>query len=410
MKSVLNKLLRGAFPFSVLFIAACGGGGGGGGTSPAPTTPTQSEAILYNFGAPNSGDANKPSSDLVMDSNGNLYGTTIAGGANNTGAVFKITPSGTETILHNFGPIGTTSDGTGPSTSSLVLDGSGNLYGTTQNGGLYGGGTVFKITPSGTETILYNFPGTSFPGSDFPVGHLAIDGSGNLYGTTQMGGSTGKGTVFEITPSGTETILYNFSGPVPGGGLGAPTIGLVMDSSGNLYGAANEAGFASGYGLCGTTSTPTVVVFKLTPSGNISTGSCTYSLSELMIDSSGNLYGTTPNSNGEIYKITPSLVAYSIYSFSGDKNSSGTINHSDLLMDGSGNLYGTTSNDGANGVGSVFKLTPAGAETTVYSFKNSGDGAFPMAGLVMDSSGNLYGTTSLGGTNGGGTVFKITKQ
>ena len=401
IRSNFQNLIALSMVAGLSFLLFACGGGGGGGTSLTPVTSTSSESILYNFGAPNSGDANAPSADLVIDSNGNLYGTTGGGGANNTGAVFKITPSGTETILHSFGPTGVTSDGAGP--LALVLDSSGNLYGTTYSGGSYGSGTVFKITPLGTETILYNF-------SANPVGHLAIDSSGNLYGTTQSGGSYGSGTVFKITPLGTATILYNFTGPVPGGGLGAPSIGLVMDSSGNLYGAANEQ-FAPGYGLCGTNSgsPPTFAVFKLTSSGNLLSTICiSPNLSELIVDNSGNLYATTSNTNVEIYKITPAPAVFGLYSLSGDHTSSSTINHSDLVIDGSGNLYGTTSNDGANGVGSVYKLTPAGAYITLYSFKNSGDGAFPMAGLVMDSSGNLYGTTSLGGTNGGGTVFKIT--
>lgn len=379
---------------------------GGGGTSSMPVTSTSPESILYNFGAPHSGDAYGPSADLVIDSTGNLYGTSFNGGANNTGAVFKISPTGNEAILHSFGPAGTTSDGTGP--LSLALDGSGNLYGTTQNGGSNGSGTVFKISSSGNETILYSFSqGTLIYGR-----RLTIDSYGNLFlaiaGNTN-GGTSAFGEVLKITPSGTLSTLANFNSM---GSEARPNTGVVMDGNGNLYGAADVSNLANGYGLCGIGSVESS--FKVAPSGAISPvcGPNSYSgfpaLSEPMIDSSGNIYVTSSNSNGAIYKITPSLAVFTLYSFSGDKNSSNTIYHSDLAIDSSGNLYGTTSNDGVNGVGSVFKLTPAGAESTIYSFKNSGDGAFPMAGLVMDSSGNLYGTTSLGGTNGGGTVFKIT--
>ena len=366
-------------------------------------TPTATETVLHSFGA-TATDGATPSAGLIMDSSGNFYGTTETGGPNNVGTVFKITPTGTESVLHSFGA--TATDGTLPF-AGLVMDGSGNLYGTTTGGGVPTGvgahsqGTVFKITPAGTETILYSFTGGSDGGN--PEAGLLMDSGGNLYGTTQQGGSSNDGTVFKLTPAGNKTILHSFAGGADGSG---PLAALIMDGGGNLYGTTTVGGSSNN----GT-------VFKLTPAGNETilhsfAGGADGSgpRAGLIMDSSGNLYGTTyqggSSNNGTVFKITPSGAESVLHDF-GATATDGTLPLAGLIMDGNGNLYGTTSL-GVGSEGTVFKITPAGTETILYTFTGGSDGGSPEAGLVMGSNGNLYGTTYAGGAGSLGTVFEIT--
>ena len=355
-----------------------------------------SGSVVDSFGA--APDGISPLAGLVQDSSGNLYGTTNNGGTSGNGTVFKITPAGTKSVVYSFGAA---PDGVNPQ-ASLVLDGSGNLYGTTFAGGTNGFGTVFKITPAGTESIVYSFGAP--PDGVYPQTSLVLDSSGNLYGTTSSGGTTGtgNGTVFKITPAGTESVVYSFGAPPDG----ATPSSLVLDSSGNLYGTTSGGG-TSGNGM----------VFKITPAG---AESVVYSfgagtdgvspLASLVLDSSGNLYGTTSsggtNGNGTVFKITPAGAESVVYSFG--TGTDGVDPSASLVLDSSGNLYGTTYAGGTSNNGTVFKITPAGTESVVYSFGAAPDGANPQASLVLNSSGDLYGTTSIGGTSGNGTVFKIT--
>ncbi len=272
--------------------------------------------------------------------------------------------AGVETILHSFAG-GT--DGATP-IAGLVMDSSGNLYGTTYSYGSLGGGTVFKLTPGTggayTETILHSFAGGT-DGAN-PYAGLVMDSSGNLYGTTfGGGGSSSYGTVFRLTPatggSYIETILHSFAGGTDGAN---PYAGLVMDSSGNLYGTTESGGGSSNHGT----------VFKLTPG-------------------TGGTYTETI-----------------LNSFAGGTD--GVNPYAGVVMDSSGNLYGTTEYGGSSNSGTVFKLTPGTGgtytETILHSFAGgTNDGSYPFAGLVMDSSGNLYGTTQTGSSGGNGTVFEI---
>jgi uncharacterized repeat protein (TIGR03803 family) len=185
-------------------------------------------------------DGETPYAGLIQGSDGNFYGTTYFGGASGFGTVFKVTPSGTETVLYSFAG---GSDGEHPY-AGVIQGSDGNFYGTTYQGGTSGNGTVFKLTPSGTETVLYSFAGGSSDGANPEAG--VIQGSdGNFYGTTLQGGASGLGIVFELTPGGTETILHTFAG---GGSDGAnPSANLVQGSDGNLYGSTG-AGGTSGNG------------------------------------------------------------------------------------------------------------------------------------------------------------------
>ncbi len=227
----------------------------------------------------------------------------------------------------------------------------GNFYGTAVVGGANGAGTVFKITPGGTLITLYSF-GVSDGQS--PYGGLVQGSDGNFYGTTEFGGANnGNGTVFKITPRGTLTSLYSFAGSDGAN----PHAGLVQGSDGNFYGTTEFGGTGQCANRCGT-------VFKITPSGTLTT----------------------------------------LYDFAG---SDGFKPQAGLVQGSDGNFYGTTTGGGANnGKGTVFKITPSGTLTTLYSFAGS-DGAFPQAGLVQGSDGNFYGTTAGGGANFAGTVFRL---
>lgn len=357
----------------------------------------QTLTVLYSFTGGNDGAA-PGFAGVISDGSGNLYGTASEGGAYGEGTVFKLTPSGVETVLYSFKSSG---DGTFP-VSSLISDAAGNLYGTTNFGGTYGKGTVFKVTPSGVETVLHSF-GSGNDGSTTVLGLIA-DASGNLYGVTNDGGGIGcHGTVFKVTPSGTETVLHSFSGS---DGL-YPVGTLISDSTGDLYGTTSAGGAYGG----GT-------VFELTPSGvetvlysfpNVDYGSDGESpFAGLVADASGNLYGTTlfggPYGGGTVFKLTPSGVETVLHALG--KGDDGILPWSGLILDAAGNLYGTTSVGGANGYGTVFEVTPSGVESILHSFSGS-DGFAPEANLLADTSGNLYSTTRVGGAFGFGEVFAL---
>jgi uncharacterized repeat protein (TIGR03803 family) len=371
------------------------------------------EKVLYSFQG--GSDGSSPLSGLISDSAGNLYGTTLTGGTNGLGTVFELIHSNggwTEKVLHNFNYNGT--DGFTP-LAGLIFDKAGNLYGTTVGGGSNGWGTVFELTPSNgswTETILNNF--SNFDGSS-PTGGLIFDNSGNLYGTTLYGGTNSDGTVFELTPSNgswTETVLHSFTGS---DGMYPDTYhaALIFDKAGNLYGTTEEGG-SNGYGT----------VFELKPSNGRWTESVLHSfpltagdgsspLGGLIFDNSGNLYGTTlyggTNSDGTVFELTPSNGSWSetiLHSFTYDDGSEPAAA---LIFDNVGNLYGTTNTGGSNGYGTAFKIDTTNQETVLQSFGAGTDGKYVQgSSLVMDSTGNLYGTTSGGGTANDGVVFEIT--
>jgi uncharacterized repeat protein (TIGR03803 family) len=366
---------------------------------------------LYAFNATGDlSDGGWPEASLARDNEGNLYGTTFFGGLGTgcdinylgCGVVFKVDPSGAETVLHAFsGP----TDGWNP-TARLIIDPFGNLYGTTQFGGGYGYGTVFKIDTANNYTILHSFQ----RGSDGanPNASLVQDTSENLYGTTRYGGrgcsGQGCGTVFEISASGQETILHRFADGADGA---SPLGGVTLDSSGNIYGTTWAGGIFN-YGTIfeiDTTGTETVLHhFTAGSDGSNPLGGMTF-------DNSGNLYGTASGAGtshiGTIFMISAAGEYSTLYTFNG---SDGAYPYSHLILDSDGNLYGTASQGGTTGNGSVFEIS-GNALTVWYDFAGTtgatGDGAFPMGGLVMDSDGNLYGTAAQQGANGWGSVFEL---
>jgi uncharacterized repeat protein (TIGR03803 family) len=363
-----------------------------------PAAP--SFTVLHTFaGSPT--DGAYPVAGLLRDAAGNLYGTTFYGGAESSrGVVFKVSPTGTETVLHSF----TGADGQEPR-ADLIRDAAGNLYGTTARGGTFGNGVVFELTPTGTETVLYSFTGGADGGG--PLAGLVRDAAGNLYGTTSGGGAeSSRGVVFKVSPTGTETVLHSFAGHSTDGA--DPQAGLVRDSAGNLYGTTFYGGAADG----GT-------VFKLSSCG--SGFKVLYSftgdtdgenpVAGLIQDAGGNLYGTTFNGGaygyGVVFKLSPTGSETVLYTFT-EGNGGSPV--SGLLQDAAGNLYGTTTGLRASGenTGVVFKLSPSGTETVLHSFTGGADGGQPTAGLIQDPAGNLYSTTSAGGASGDGVVFRLT--
>ena len=359
----------------------------------------QSESILYNF---NSFGPNTP---VVIDKNGNLFGTTPGGVGG--GSVYEVTKAGGYSTLYTF--TGTYPDGDGP-VGSLALDQEGNIYGVTVSGGAYGGGVIFEISPSGTETIAHSFD-CSLEGC-YPNAGLTIDAAGNLYGATSAGGPVFEGTVYKfIHSSGTLTTLYNFTG----GSDGCIPWSVALDNSGNLYGTT-EGGCGGGLGL----------VFKVTQSG---TETVLHSFSRngkdgfdptstVVVDEKGNIYGTTTFGGkvgvGTVYKISPAGKETILHSFKGGAD--GFFPYAGPILDTNGNLYGTTLYGGSFDSGTVFKLTKT-KETVLHTFVPNGtDGILPQASVAVDADGNLYGTTSEGGTSpycggfGCGTIFVIAPE
>ena len=387
----------------------------------------QTYSVVYTFTGP---DGASPVAGLVLDTNGNLYGTTGNGGASNYGTVFKLDKTGKETVLYSFTG---TPDGARP--LGLVRDAQGNLYGTTGGGGDsackvgygFGCGTVFKLDTAGNESVLFRFHSASLNGV-FPNAGLALDAQGNLYGTTYRGGDghTAGGTVFKVdATTGNETVLHSFGSP--GDGL-YPQAGLVWGAQGNLYGTTS---YASG----GTQRNPRGTVFEVDTTGNegplytFGSTSGEYPRAGVVQDAQGKLYGTTweggAYGKGTVFKLNTAGNETVLYSFTGKKGD-GAHPRASLVL-AQGNLYGTTANGGGalactggalgHGCGTVFKVDKTGNETVLHRFtKTGGDGANPVAGLVLDANGNLYGTTANGGDSscavgfgrGCGTVFKVT--
>jgi uncharacterized repeat protein (TIGR03803 family) len=363
--------------------------------------------VIHSFAG---SDGSGPLAGLAIDSKGNLYGTTNSGGAHGAGIVFRANESGQERVLYSFGSI--PNDGANPE-SSLIFDAAGNLYGTTFSGGTSGNGTVFRLTPKGVETLLYSFAGGA-DGAN-PEARLAMDKFGNLYGTTTAGGVSSEGTVFEISKAGQHIVLYSFGGGSDGT---VPVAGVTLDAKGNLYGTTSSGGFYS-YGtvfelkrLQSGWAEHILYNFQMQADGGIP-------YAGVVLDPAGNLYGGATDGGGgvgggggTIFKLSPSSggawtfsVLYSLYGW----NISGAFR--DLLFDAaSGIIYGTTHCDGTYEAGTVYQLTPSGntwTYTQLYTFTGGTDGLYVFSNLVLDKSGNLYGTANMGGASGEGDIFKV---
>jgi uncharacterized repeat protein (TIGR03803 family) len=372
--------------------------------APSCFSGAQTYSVLYAFGSA-SGGGIQPSGTLARDSAGNLYGVTQGGGRNAVGTIFKLDSSNTETILYNFNlPPDAMLPVYGVIRSSL-----GAIYGPA-GGGRYGNGSgdgaLFKLSASGKETVLHSFGS----GSDgvIPSGGLVEDSKGNVYGVTIQGGSHGLGTIFRVTPAGKETILYNFTNAA-----GTPEGTPLIDQHGNLFGTTLEGG-TNGFGAVFefSASGKFRVIYSFCAQLHCADGS--QPMTGVVQDSAGNLYGTTINGGsfgqGTAYKLTLRGTETVLHSFrlgGGD----GYFPESALVPDGSGNFYGTTAVGGTTGVGTIFRVDSAGDETILHSFcaeSNCADGGQPALGtLLRDEAGNLYGA-AIGGSHQSGVVFKLT--
>jgi uncharacterized repeat protein (TIGR03803 family) len=309
-------------------------------------TPAGVESVLWSFGGGN--DGSTPYGSLIQASDGNFYGMTYLGGQYGCGTVFKITPTGVETVLWSFG---NGNDGSNPA-GSLLEGSDGNFYGMTYIGGTYQIGTVFKITPTGVETVLWSF-GNGSDGS-MPYGKLALAADGNFYGMTYAGGANGKGTVFNITPTGTETVLWSLG---TGNDGAHPTGSLTLGADGNFYGMTIDGGV---------------------------------------------------NDMGAVVEISPGGSETLLYSFGNSLD--GYEPQGSLIQGTDGNFYGVAGIGGQAGWGTVVEITPSGTGTVLYSFGSGSnfpvsDGQSPFGALIQGPDGTFYGMTSRGGAHDLGTVF-----
>ena len=368
----------------------------------APLHAQSGFTVLHSFGLIPHG-AN-PNSGLIRGPAGNLFGTTDGGGTGGAGTVYELDSAGHQKVLYSFTGA---PDGADP-VAPLAADSEGNLYGTTFGGGSTGNGVLFKIDNTGHETVLYAFTGNA--DGYYLVSGMVVDSAGNLYGAAVFGGIqpgySGYGTIYKLDTEGNFTVLYAFTGGADGGNPNS----VILDAAGNIYGTA-EAGGATGNG----------VVFKLDTSGHETvlynfTGGADggFPLSGVVPDSAGGMYGPTfgggTSGAGVVFKLDKSGNETVLYTFTGGADG-GKSNG--VIRDLQGNLYGTTSGGGQNGNGVVFRVDTSGNETTLYTFTGGADGGAPGsasgsgADLVRDPSGNLYGTTYSGGPAGQGVVFQV---
>jgi uncharacterized repeat protein (TIGR03803 family) len=380
------------------FYGTTAQGGGASGGVVYKVDSSGVETVLYNFtGGTDGGD---PQSGLIRDPQGNLYGTTLFGGAGNVpeGVIYKVDVTGLETVLYTFDG---KSDGANPGEGGLTSDSAGNFYGATSDGGNLGLGVIYKLNATGQESVQYNFTGTR--DGAHPQGEVISDASGYLYGTTSQGGTLltggiGKGVIYQYTSFLVEE--YTFTGGSDGG---TPKSGVIRDSTGALYGTTSEGGTAD-----------QGVVYKLFDGETVLhsfTGGADGGVPEagVIMDDAGNLYGTTTKGGtagyGVVYKLDSTGQETVLHSFLGGAD--GAVPIAGVIRDAAGNLYGTTAGGGAGRSGVVYKVNADGVETVLYSFTGGMDGGEPRGGVIADASGNLCGTTSSGGLDGKGVVYKL---
>jgi len=363
----------------------------------------QTEQVLYSFkGSP---DGSNPYGGVVIH-NGSLYGTTLTGGLYGQGTVFQLAPKTgggwTETVLYNFCPVAPScTDGQSPAYEKLIFDAQGNIYGTAYQGGTLGNGVVFELSPSGSAwnyQVLYNFAGS--PDAANPISGLVADSKGNLYGTAYSGGGGDNGAVYQLHNNGngswSEQVIASIS---------SLFAGLAIDPQNNLYGTTSTTVFKIIPNGTNNWYLANIMTFSTQAQGNTPNGTP-------ILDSIGNVYGTTTYGGtknvGVIYKLTKGgTLKYTekvLYSF----GSNGTLPYGGLVMDSTGNLYGATTAGGKNDAGVVYKLIFNGTnyigEVSIQPFIGI-NGAVAYDSLILDSKIYLYGTTYYGGANGEGTVF-----
>jgi len=385
------------------------GGAGGFGTI-FKLTPAGVLTTLVQFtGTTGSYPGSTPTGALMQGTDGNFYGTTSLGGANNLGTVFMVTPTAIFASLASFS--GTTGSALGSSPKGALVQMPGNkFYGTTQTGGANNFGNVFVITPAGVMTTLVSFTGST--GSALgatPQGALVAGTDGALYGCTAAGGLNNVGSIFKVTTDGLFSTLVNLTA--------APNIGrLTQGADGRLYGATLGGGGANGHGMLFTApigGAPAVLNTLVPVSGTTALNA----RAGMLLGPDGNYYGTTVAggaiNSGSVFKLTPAGLYTTLISFTGTSGSNpGSSPQAALILGGDGNYYGTTASGGSGAVGTIFRMSPAGVQTTLINFTGAAGanlGSSPQGPLTLGADGNYYGTTTGGGTGGGfGTVFKMT--
>ena len=369
---------------------------------------SQTYSVIYNFTDKGS-DGASPYGGPILDQSGNLYGTTYDGGSYGSGNIYKLAPSGSSWTYSTLYSLKGIPDGSGPAFGTLAMRDDRVLFGTTEGGGDFG--TAFAVCACpGSEIVVHKF-GVGTDGAQ-PIGGVVLDPAGNFYGTTSLGGAYGDGTIFEEKRSGrgwTESVIYNFTGGNDGTN---PPAGVTLDAHGNLFGTTSLGGIYGGG-----------VVYELSHSSTGWTQTVLYTfqgqsdgqnpVGGVVLDEAGNLYGTTfdggINGGGTVYELSPSGGGWTftvLYSFAGGYG--GPYNKLTLA---NGSIYGFTNAEGANGLGSIFKLTPANGGwtfTDLHDFLGGSDGALPYGSVAVDSDGNVFGTAVTGGSKNQGVVFEIT--
>jgi uncharacterized repeat protein (TIGR03803 family) len=416
--TVLHSFSGGAWdgerPWSALILDGAGdlfgtttdGGASNLGTVFTIRTDGTNFGLLHSFAGV---DGSSPLASLVLDSEDNLFGTTLGGGSSGRGTIFTLKTDGWEfELLHSFagGPL----DGEGPE-AGLVLDGGGSLYGTTRFGGPIDGGVVFRVgRDGGGYALLHGFSGEPVDGS-IPTAALVLDGSGSLYGTTEQGGSLNRGAVFGMRTDGSDyAVLHEFVGAPSDGAV--PRAPLLHDGAGNLYGTTYQGGEGDDGTVFGLRTDGTDFVLLHGFGSDALNGR--YPVSSLISDSAGNLYGTTEfggvANRGTVFSMKADGTGFAVlHGFAGG-TADGNGPQAPLVYDGAGNLYGTTVSGGGFSHGTVFTLRTDGTGfRLLHAFEAfpSQDGGVPMASLIRDSLGDLYGTTSEGGASNQGTVFRL---
>ena len=418
LRSLISGLIMSAATFALALTIVL---------STVVATQAQTLTVLHAFTGGQDGAS--PLAGLTMDKAGNLDGTVSQGGAGGNGVVFRLTRKGSGWVYSPLYSFQGGNDGAAP-VARVIIGPDGSLYGTTQNGGgANPGGTVFKLTPFPTacktalcgwqETQLYAFKGGGDGALPGP-GDLVFDQAGNLYGTTKEGGASlcgfFCGTVYKLTPSNggwTKSILYDFMGGNDGE---MPYAGIVFDQAGNLYGTTYEAGvgnFGTAFQLtCGAGECTDNVLHSFTNGGDGGSP-----IGGLIFDQSGNLYGTGSDGgtggDGAVFELSPSGDSWTfsvLYNFTSPIGAQ-CGPWARLVMDATGNLYGTTYCDGVHGHGNIFELSPSGSGWTykdLYDFTGGSDGGSPISNVVIGANGNLYGTTSVGGAQNVGVVWELT--
>lgn len=380
-------------------------------TALAVASPAQAQTftVLHEFNG--AADGANPEGALLLDAGGNLFGTTFAGGAVSEGTVYRIDSAGEETVLLDFSAFETG----GFPASALIQDGAGNLYGIADEGP-GGAGVVFKVSHQGQEELLFEFQGgLNTRNARVPSGGIRMDNAGNIFGTTLFGGpgrcQSGCGSVFRLDSAGALRVLHNFSGGADGSKPFGP---LASDAEGNLYGVAQSGG-----ALCPEAArTGCGTVFKLARNRELTVlhtfqGGTDGATPQpgLLRDAAGNLFGSAAaggtNGNGLVFRISADGTYTVLHQFTGQD---GSAPNGSLVTDPAGNLYGTAQGGGAKDLGTVFVLSRSGQVRVLHSFTGDVDGAFPLAGVIRDSAGHLFGTAvkNFLVQQQNGVVFEIT--